>query len=46
VLYVSDASAAFDAELELADAKIASLLEDYIRGFSAYCREASPRRSG
>jgi NAD(P)H-dependent FMN reductase len=44
-LYVGDAASAFDSELELQDAKIASLLEDYLRGFAAYCREASPRRS-
>jgi NAD(P)H-dependent FMN reductase len=44
VLYVAEATKVFDAELELVDPAVERLLRDYVAGFAAYCREASPRQ--
>lgn len=43
VLYVAGAGSAFDAELELTDAKVDELLRELLAGFADYCRQASPR---
>jgi NAD(P)H-dependent FMN reductase len=43
VLYVGDAGKTFDAELALADAKVESLLREYVQGFVAFCREQNVR---
>jgi NAD(P)H-dependent FMN reductase len=44
VLYVSEAAKVFDQERELMDETITRLLRDYVAGFAAYCRAASPRQ--
>lgn len=45
VLYVGEAAKVFDQQLELCDATIERLLRDYIAGFAAYSRQASPRQA-